>query len=283
MKEFMNNITPLVGKGNIHPSAIIHPTAIIEAGAVIEADVKVGPYCVVGAEVILQKGVELKSHVVVAGVTTVGENSCIYPFAVIGEISQDMKFYASKEYTPLVIGKNNIIREHVTMHMGTPASTGTIIGDNNLFMVGVHVAHDCIVGNNCFLANNVGLAGHVEVDDFAIIGGQTGVLQFTKIGRNAMVGGQTGLRQDVLPYSIVEGAPAYWQGLNLVGLKRKGFTLDQIKSMQEAYNILFSDKGVVADRVKEMKEKYSDLPEIAEIVKFIETGSKHSFHQPVRK
>jgi UDP-N-acetylglucosamine acyltransferase len=278
MKQYSDNITAF-GHTSIHSSAIIHPTAIIEAGAIIEENVKVGPYSIVGSDVVLKKGVELQSHVVVTGITIVGENTMIYPFAVVGEISQDMKYYNSKEFTPLVIGKNNIIREHVTIHMGTPASTGTVIGDNNLFMVGVHVAHDCIVGNNIYIANNALLAGHVEVDDYAIIGGQAAVLQFTHIGRNAMIGGKAAIKQDVLPYTLIE-QPDLYRGLNLIGLKRKGFTTEQIQKIQSVYDVLFDESDVVATRIEKIKQQFGQDEDVKDIVKFLDGLSKYSFLGP---
>ncbi|MBN1783531.1 MAG: acyl-ACP--UDP-N-acetylglucosamine O-acyltransferase [Alphaproteobacteria bacterium] len=262
---------------------MIHPTAVVSSDAKIAANVKVGPYCVIGEGVELAENVELKSHVVIEGThggTYIGAGTKIYSFAVIGQISQDMKYYHSEEATGLTIGKNNIIREHVTIHMGTPASEGTLVGDNNLFMVGVHIAHDCVVGNNIYIANNVPLAGEVEVDDYAIIGGNSAVQQFVKIGKYAIVGGMTGVDQDVLPYGLVTGnRPMYWEGLNLIGLRRKGFSNSQIDTIKEAYKILFSDELFV-NRMATLEMLAEDSAEIKEIVNAVKNRSKHSFTKP---
>ncbi len=268
---------------NVHKTAFIHSTAIVSPDAKIAANVKIGAYCVIGENVELAENVELKSHVVIEGThggTYVGSGTKIYSFAVIGQISQDMKFYHSEEASGLIIGKNNIIREHVTIHMGTPVSNGTIIGDNNLFMVGSHIAHDCKIGNNIYIANNTPLGGEVEVDDNVIIGGNCAVQQFVKIGKNSIVGGMTGVDQDVLPYSQVIGnRPAYWNGLNLVGLRRKGFSNSQIDSIKEAYKILFSDKLFVK-RIEALEILANDSEEIAEILNSVKNRSKHSFATP---
>ncbi len=198
----------------------IHPTAIIEDGATLGEGVKVGPYCVVAATVSLGDNVELKSHVVVEGSTQIGAGTVIFPFAVIGSMTQDKK-YKQGEPAKLVIGRNNVIREHVTMNPGhTEPHKMTKIGDNCLFMVASHVAHDCIVGDNVIMANNATLAGHVEVGDCAILGGLSAVRQFVRIGSYAMIGGMSGVEHDVIPYGTVMGERAKLSGLNIVGMKR---------------------------------------------------------------
>ncbi len=279
------SINTFAEQRNIHPTAKIHPTSIVETGAKIAAGVEIGPYCTISKNVELAENVKLVSHVVVDGDTYIGEGTQVFPFATIGLISQDMKFFRSNEVTGTRIGKNNIIREHVTIHAGTPASSATVIGDNNLFMVGVHVAHDCQVGNNIYIANNTPLAGEVVVEDFAIIGGNSAVLQFVHIGRNAMVGGMTAVSQDVLPYSLVSGArPATWEGLNLVGLKRKGFNLDEIKTIQKAYNMLFDEShGTYKERIEQIKTEFGHSKQVQELLTFIDTGSKHGFIKPAKK
>ena len=204
----------------------IHPTAIVEPGARLGEGVVIGPYCCVGGKVELGDGVRLHSHVVVAGKTTIGPNTQIYPFASIGHPPQDLKYKG--EESELVIGANNVIREHATMNPGT-AGGGLItrIGDNCLFMVGAHVAHDCDIASNVILANNATLAGHVAVDEFAILGGLSAIHQFCRIGRHAMIGGMSGVENDVIPYGSVTGNRARLEGLNIVGLRRRGFSLGQ--------------------------------------------------------
>ncbi|MBN2676082.1 MAG: acyl-ACP--UDP-N-acetylglucosamine O-acyltransferase [Alphaproteobacteria bacterium] len=271
---------------NIHRTAQIHPTSVVSATARIAANVKIGPFCVIGDNVELAENVELKSHVVVDGEhggAYIGAGTKVYPFAVIGMISQDMKYYHSEEATGLTIGKNNIIREHVTIHMGTPASNGTVVGNNNLFMVGVHIAHDCKVGNNIYIANNTPLAGEVEIDDFAIIGGNSAIQQFVKIGKYAFVGGMTAVDQDILPYSRAIGArPATWEGLNVIGLRRKGFTGGQIETINEAYRILFSDLLLVK-RIEALEVLAKDAPEVQIVLNAVKDRSKHSFAIPRKK
>ncbi len=268
---------------NVHKTAQIHSTAVVSTDAKIAANVKIGAYCVIGENVELAENVELKSHVVVEGThggTYLGAGTKVYSFAVIGQLSQDMKYYHSEEATGLTIGKNNIIREHVTIHMGTPVSNGTVIGDNNLFMVGSHVAHDCKIGNNIYIANNTPLGGEVVIDDNVIIGGNSAIQQFVKIGKNSIVGGMTGVDQDVLPYSSVLGnRPMYWNGLNIIGLRRKGFSHSQIDTIKEAYKILFSD-NLFIDRVASLELLAKDSDEIAEILKAVVNRSKHSFATP---
>ena len=198
----------------------IHPTAIIEDGAQLGDNVTVGPYSYVGPQVVLNDGVTLISHVWVGGDTTVGENTEISPFAVIGGKNQDLKDKEKKG--KLIIGKNNSIREHATMQPGSPdGGNVTCVGDNGLFMIGTHIAHDCQVGNNVIMSNNATLAGHVKVGDRAIIGGLSAVHQFTRIGAHAMVGGMCGIARDVIPYSLISFN--ILEGVNIVGLKRRGF------------------------------------------------------------
>ena len=217
----------------------IHPTAIVAHEAQIAATASIGPYCVVGPRVTLGERVRLISHVVVDGITTIGEGSTLYPFASIGHRPQDLKYKG--EPSRLEIGRNNQIREHVSMNPGTEGGgMVTHVGDNCLFMVGSHVAHDCQIGDHVILVNNVALGGHVEIGDFAIIGGNSAVHQFVRIGKQVMVGGMTGVENDVIPYAAVTGNRAHLSGLNLVGLKRRAFSREDIHALRNAYRLLFA-------------------------------------------
>ena len=208
----------------------IHSTAVVGEGARVHESCVIGPYCVVGDDVELGANVELKSHVVVDGHTTVGAGTTIYPFASIGTAPQDLKF--AGEASKLVIGENNTIREHVTINPGTADGVmETVVGDNCLFMMASHVAHDCRVGNNVILANNATLAGHVQVGDFVILGGLAAVHQFIRIGDHAIIGGMSGVEADVIPYGRVKGERAFLAGLNLIGLERRGFDKAEILSL----------------------------------------------------
>lgn len=257
----------------------IHPTAIIEEGAQIAESAKIGAYCVIGADVKIGENVELKSHVVVGGDTEIGEGTVIYPFASIGSAPQDLKYAGEK--TKLVIGKNNTIREHVTMNPGTAQDNSTTtIGDNCLFMVAAHVAHDCVVGNNVILANNATIAGHVKVGDFAIIGGLSAVHQFVRIGNNAMIGGMSGIENDVIPYGLAMGERAALSGLNLIGLKRHGFEKEEINSVRKAYKDIFTDDGGFSERVEKAKSGYDSSKVVSDIISFIEADSSRPICKP---
>lgn len=257
----------------------IHPTAVVNTGAKIGKDVVIGAFCVIGADVTLEDNVSLHSHVVVEGSTHIGENTQIFPFASIGHIPQDLKFQGEKSH--LEIGKNNIIREHVTMNPGT-AGGGmlTKIGDNCLFMVASHVAHDCHIGNHVILANNATLAGHVHVGDFAIIGGLSAVHQFVRIGHHAMIGGMSGIESDVIPYGQANGERASLSGLNLVGLKRRGFSREDIHSLRSAYKILFSPEGTLAERAEDVAGTFKDNSAVMDVLGFIRSDSARALCQP---
>ena len=223
----------------------IHSTAIIEHGARLGEGAVIGPYCCVGGMVEFGDGVRLHSHVVVAGKTTIGPNTHVYPFASIGHPPQDLKYKG--EESELVIGANNVIREHVTMNPGTTGGGMiTRIGNNCLFMVGAHVAHDCDVANHVILANNATLAGHVTVDDFAILGGLSAVHQFCRIGRHAMIGGMSGVENDVIPYGSVTGNRARLEGLNIVGLRRRGFSRSEVAAMRNSAAAAWSKSSMTA-------------------------------------
>ncbi len=261
-------------------SSSIHPTAVVDTGARIGTGVAIGPYCVVGPDVKLADGVRLHSHVVVTGRTSIGPNTHVYPFASIGHQPQDLKYKG--EPSELEIGANNIVREHVTMNPGTQGGgMMTRIGNNCLFMVGAHVAHDCKIGNNVIFANNATLGGHVEIADFAILGGLAAVHQFCRIGRHAMVGGMSGVEQDVIPYGSVVGNRARLAGLNVVGLKRRGFDRPDIMALRKAYRLLFAEEGTMAERLADVAEMYKDNEPVMDIVDFIRTDSTRAICQPV--
>lgn len=260
--------------------AKIHPTAIVEDGAKLGADVSIGPYSVVGSQVELGDGVELLSHAVVAGLTSVGEGSRIFPFASVGHAPQDLKFKG--EASRLVIGRNNTIREGVTMNPGTEGGgLLTKVGDNCLFMTGAHVAHDCQLGSNIVMANNATLAGHIEVGDFAFVGGLAAIHQFCRIGQHAMIGGMSGVEQDVIPFGMVIGNRAHLTGLNLVGLKRRGFEREDIAKLREAYDTLFASKdGTLGRRVEEVATQFAGIAIVQELVEFVRNASKRGVCQP---
>ena len=257
----------------------IHPTAIVDPGASLGEAVSIGPYCCVGADVSLEDGVKLHAHVVVDGRTTVGPNTHVFPFASVGQPPQDMKYKG--EPSELRIGANNIIREHATMSPGT-AGGGMItqVGNNCLLMVGTHIAHDCLIGNHVIFANNTTLGGHVVVEDYAFLGGLSAVHQFVRIGRHAMVGGMSGVEQDVIPYGSVMGNRARLAGLNVVGLKRRGFSRSDIAALRKAYRLLFAEEGEMAERLQDVGEMYKENRAVMDIVDFIRSDSSRSFCQP---
>lgn len=259
--------------------AQIHPTAVVEDGAKLGADVRIGPYSVVGAQVELADGVELLSHAVVAGITSVGSGTKIFPFASVGHAPQDLKFKG--EPSRLVIGKNNVIREGVTMNPGTEGGGMlTKVGDNCLFMTGAHVAHDCQLGNNIVMANNATLAGHIEVGDFAFVGGLAAIHQFCRIGPHAMIGGMSGVEQDVIPYGMVIGNRAHLTGLNLVGLKRRGFEREDISKLREAYDAVFARGDTMSKRLEDVAAQFTGIAIVQELVDFIRNASKRGVCQP---
>lgn len=260
----------------------IHPTAIIAEGASIAASAKVGPYCVVGAQVTLGENVVLHSHVVIDGVTSIGDGTSVFPFASLGSAPQDKKF--GGETSQLVIGKNNVIREHVTMNPGTQGGgLVTRIGDNNMFLAASHVAHDCQIGNNVILVNNATLAGHVHVGNGAIIGGLSAVHQFVRIGDYAFIGGMSGVEKDVIPYGTVKGERASLDGLNLVGLKRRNVERERIHALRHAFKELFlASEGTLAERAQNLKPKYAQ-PEAAMLIEFVLSESDRAFCTPRSK
>ena len=262
----------------IDPSATIHPSAVIEEGARIGAGCTIGPFCVVGPKVVLHQRVTLKSHVVVAGRTEVGDDTVIFPFASIGEIPQDLKFKG--EDTQLVIGKRNRIREGVTMNTGTEGGGGiTRVGDDGLFMTGAHVGHDAIVGNHVVMANQAALAGHCIVADDVIIGGLSGIHQFVRLGRGAIIGAVTMVTNDVIPYGLVQGPRGALDGLNLVGLKRRGVARSDITALRAAYQMLAQGEGAFQERAVRLGEE-TESAYVTEIVEFILGTTDRSFLTP---
>jgi UDP-N-acetylglucosamine acyltransferase len=256
----------------------IHATAVVEPGAKLGEGVTVGPYCVVGPDVVLGDGVALVSHVVVAGHTEIGAGTRIFPFASIGHQPQDLKYRG--EQSRLIIGRDNTIRESVTMNPGTEGGNMvTRVGDGGLFMTGTHVAHDCAIGDGVIMANNATLAGHVVIGDHAVLGGLCAVHQFVRIGTLAMVGGLSGVEFDVIPYGSVIGNRAWLAGLNLVGLRRRGIARDDIHALRRAYQELFAPEGTMTERVERVAEQYRDSPQVAEVVAFMRAKSQRGICQ----
>ncbi len=257
----------------------IHNTAIVDKNAIIDDSVVIGPYSIIGPNVKIEKNSVLKSNVVIEGYTEVGENCTIFPFSVLGNPPQDLKFKGEK--SKLIIGSNNVIREHATLNPGTEGGgLITKVGNNCLIMVGAHVAHDCILGDNIILANNASLAGHVQVDDFAILGGLSGVHQFVRIGSHAMVGGLSALESDVIPYGSVIGNRAYLSGLNIIGLKRRGFSREVIHDLRKAYRLLFAPEGTIQERIKDVSDEFYENEAVMDILKFIEGSASRAICQP---
>ena len=260
----------------------VHPSAIVEDGASLSDNVFVGPFCHVGAEVVLEEGVELKSHAVVVGNTRVGARTRIFPFTSIGHEPQDLKYEGEKN--ALIIGTDCVIREGVTMNPGTAGDrVETVVGNHCVFLANSHVAHDCIVGDHTIFSNNVMLAGHVTVGDYVIIGGGAAVIQFARIGPHAFVGGMSGLENDLIPYGMAMGNRARLSGLNIVGLQRRGFSRDDIHTMRRAYRALFADEGSLRERLEDVAEEFDQHPAVHEIIEFIRQGGKRSICTPGRQ
>ena len=266
---------------DVHAKALvdIHPTALVEKGARLGERVRIGPYCIVGPNVELSDDVELVSHVVVAGHTTIGAKTKVYPFASLGHPPQDLKYKG--EPTRLVVGTNNIIREHATMNPGTAGGGGlTQVGSNGLFMIAIHVAHDCKVGDHVVMANNATLGGHVHVGDYAVLGGLCAIHQFVRIGRYAMIGGMSGVENDVIPYGSVMGDRARLSGLNIIGLKRRGFSREDIHNLRTAYRLLFAQEGTMAERLEDVAGLYGKSEPVMDLVEFISKDSARAICQP---
>lgn len=257
----------------------IHPSAVVESGATIGAGVAIGPFCHVGAEVVLGDDVELLSHVVVAGRTSVGARTRIFPFASIGHEPQDLKFHG--EESSLQIGADCTIREGVTMNPGTEGGgLVTKVGDRCTFLANSHVAHDCHVGDNVIFSNNVMIAGHCRIGNFVILGGGAAVHQFARIGDHAFVGGMAAVENDVIPYGMALGNRANLAGLNLIGLKRRGFSRESIHDLRRAYRLLFAAEGTLKERVEDVAGEFATHPQVHEILDFIREGGDRALCTP---
>ena len=253
-----------------HPTgAIIHPTAIVERGAELGANVRIGPFCTVGPHAVIDDGAELVSHVVVDGHTRIGADVKLFPFCTVGMAPQDIKYKG--EPTRCEIGARTQVREHCTIHRGTVTGRGlTQVGSDCLLMAVAHVAHDCSVGDHVIIANNAVMGGHVSIGDHAVIGGAAAIHQFVRIGRAAMIGGVSGVEADVIPFGSVIGNRAHLAGLNVIGLKRRGFDKAQIHTLHVAFRVLFRQAGVFAQRLAETRALYATDPLVAEILAFID-------------
>jgi UDP-N-acetylglucosamine acyltransferase len=260
---------------------MIDKLALIDPKAKISPNVKIGPYSIIGANVKIGEGSEIQSHVSIIGNTIIGNNNKIYPFASIGNDPQDLKF--GGEETKLEIGDNNKIREYVTINPGTKGGGGlTKIGNNCLFMVSSHVAHDCLVGNNVILANNVPLGGHAEIQDNVIIGGNSAVQQFTRVGRFAMIGGMCGVVRDIIPYGIAHGNRSVLQGLNLIGLRRNNISNREIMTLSEAYKEIFKNENLT-ENLSNLDENFKKNKLVSEVIDFLEKDKKRPICTPFSK
>ena len=260
---------------------MIHKTAIIDPKAKISNNVKVGAYSVIGPNVELGQDTEIQSHVSIIGNTKIGNNNKIYSFASIGNDPQDLKF--AGEETNLEIGDNNKIREYVTINPGTKVGGKlTKIGNNCLFMVSAHIAHDCLVGNNVILANNVPLGGHVHIEDNVIIGGNSAVQQFTRVGRSAMIGGMCGVVRDIIPYGVAHGNRSILQGLNLIGLRRNNITNKEIIILSTAYKEIFKNENLT-ENLNGLREDFKKSQLVKEVVNFLEKDKKRPICTPFSK
>ena len=257
---------------------MINNSSVIDKKAKISKNVKIGPFCFVGPNVELAENVELVSNVHIEGNTKIGKGTRIFPFACIGTQPQDLKFKGEKSY--LVIGENNLIREYVTINPGTEGGgSKTLVGNNCLFMISSHIAHDCKIGNNVIIANNVPLGGHVTIEDSVVIGGNSAVQQFTRIGRLAMIGGMTGVLKDVIPFGLSIGNRNFLQGINLIGLRRHKYENQKIMGLDKAYKEIFSSKNLHENLIK-INGEYKDNELVVEVIKFIEQDKKRPICSP---
>ena len=260
---------------------MIHKTAVIDKNARIDANVEIGPYCVIGPNVEIGQDTKIQSHVSITGYTTIGKENKIYPFASIGNDPQDLKYKGEK--TELVIGDGNTIREYTTINTGTVGGGGlTKIGDNSLLMIGVHIAHDCIIGDNVVIANSAAIAGHAEIGDQVIIGGNCGVQQFTRIGKMAMIGGMTGVSRDVIPYGVSLGNRNYLDGINIIGLRRKKISNKDIICLSDAYKEIFKTESL-NENLSKLNGDFKDNIFVQEIIDFINKDKKRPICTPYSK
>ena len=260
---------------------MIHSSSIISNKAKIGKNVKIGPFCNVGDLVELGENVELISNVHIEGNTKIGKGTKIFPFASLGTAPQDLKY--KNEPNSLIVGENNTIREYVTINPGTEQGGGkTIIGNNCLFMISSHIAHDCKVGNEVIIANNVPLGGHVIIEDSVVIGGNSAVQQFTRIGRLAMIGGMTGVLKDVIPFGLSVGNRNYLQGLNLIGLRRKSYENKKIMDLDKAYKVIFSSKNL-HENLSKISSEFKNNELVNEVINFISKDKKRPICWPINK
>ena len=257
---------------------MIHKTAIIDIQSKISSTAKIGPYSVIGPNVEIGEDVVIQSHVNITGHTVIGKNNNIYPFASIGSDPQDMKYKGQK--TELIIGDNNTIREYSTINPGTMQGGGvTKLGNNNLIMIGAHIAHDCIIGNNIVMANNSAAAGHAEIEDFVIIGAKCGIQQYTRIGKMAMIGGMTGVSRDVIPYGLSTGNRNSLDGINIIGLRRDKVQNKEIIGLTEAYKEIFKSKNL-SENLSKLNGKFKDNILVKEVLEFINKDKKRPICTP---
>tara|TARA_B110000003_G_scaffold158136_1_gene158506 strand:+ start:2908 stop:3690 length:783 start_codon:yes stop_codon:yes gene_type:complete len=257
---------------------MIHKTAIINKNAQVSENVEIGPYSIIGPNVKIHENVKIQSHVNITGFTSIGKDNKIYPFASIGNDPQDMKYNGEK--TELVIGDKNIIREYATINPGTLQGGGiTKVGNNNLIMIGAHIAHDCIIGNNIVIANNAAIAGHAEIQDHVIIGGNCGVHQFTRIGKMAMIGGMTGVSRDVIPYGLSTGNRNVLNGINVVGLRRIKISNKEIIGLSETYKDLFKTENLM-ENLEKLDSNAVKNPLVNEVIEFINKDKKRPICTP---
>lgn len=260
-------------------SAKVHPTSVVDNSVELGADVEIGPGCVIGPDVKLGDRTRLIAHVFVESHTTLGKDNTVFPFAALGGPPQDLSYKG--EPTRLEIGDNNVIREHATLHRGTARGRAvTTIGDNCLIMGNCHVAHDCQVGNHVIMAQTATIGGHVKVGDFAFLGGLSGVHQHGRVGRHAFVGASALMTTDLIPYGSAIGNHAHLGGLNVVGLKRRGFTREQIHDLRAAYRLLFAEEGTFQERVEDCAQIYANNAEVMEIVEFVRADAARPLCMP---
>jgi UDP-N-acetylglucosamine acyltransferase len=259
--------------------SVVHPSAWVEPGATLGADVEIGPFCHIGADVTLGEGVKLMSHVVVVGHTQVGARTRVFPFASIGHEPQDLKYQG--ERTTLTIGADCLIREGVTMNPGTEGGGGqTRIGNRCVFLAQSHVGHDCDLGEGVLLSNNVMLAGHVRVGDYAIFSGGSAVHQFARIGAHSFVGGLTGVTEDLIPFGVAIGNRAQLGGVNVVGMKRRGFSVEDVQGVRRAYKQLFASEGTLRERVTQVAAAFPDNVAVQIVVAFLREGGDRAVTTP---
>lgn len=254
----------------------IHPTAIVDPGAELGADVEIGAYAIIDRGVVLGDRVKIGPYVRITGQTTLGDDCEIFTGAVLGEPPQDHKYHNEPSY--LIIGKRNIIREFVTMHLAVGEGNATVIGDDNMFMAYAHVGHNCVIGNNVTACNYVGLSGGCQIDDRVILSGMSGLHQFVHIGRMAMIGGYCKVNQDIPPFVLVDGPPMKIYGLNSVGLRRAGFSAELRLSLKRAFRLLCVETGNQAEAIARIRQEQPVLPEVEEFVSFMERSGRSGRH-----